>query len=186
MRSMPSPISSTVFVMAGVFVLGSSIPGRLASAYAESFSAKTGAWEMTHTTLSTGTLIPPDVLAKMPPDRRKQFEESMKARSGKPRTFSTKECITKEDLDQNRMIKDNEDEEEGVQCTTNVTLKTVGKLIMDRTCPAPRSSMSHITFEAPTPATITGIIDITRPGSGKVHVDIKGRWLSASCAGIKD
>ena len=186
MRSMPSPFSSTVFVLAGVLVLGSSIPGRLVSAHAESFSAKTGTWEMTHTTLSTGTLIPPDVLAQMPPDRRNRFEESMKARSGKPRTFSTKECITKEDLDQNRMIKDNEDEEDGVQCTTTVALKSAGKLIMDRTCPAPRSSKSHITFEAPTPETITGIIDITRPGSGKVHVDIKGRWLSASCAGVKD
>lgn len=186
MSNMQSPISRALFVMTGVFTLGSSIPGQLTSAHAESLNAKTGAWEMTHTTISTGTLIPPDVLAKMPPDRRTQIEESMKARSGKPTTFSTKECITKDDLDQNRMIKDNEDEEEGVQCTTKVTVKSAGKLVMDRTCPAPRSSTSHITFEAQTPEAVTGVIDITRPGSGKVHVDIKGRWLSASCQGIKD
>jgi hypothetical protein len=30
-------------------------------------------------------------------------------------------------------------------------------------------------------------MDMVQGGSaGKVHVDIKGRWLGASCAGIKD
>jgi hypothetical protein len=30
-------------------------------------------------------------------------------------------------------------------------------------------------------------IDMVHAGaSGKVHIDLKGRWLGASCAGIKD
>lgn len=52
--------------------------------------------------------------------------------------------------------------------------------------PAPRASTSQMTMEAKTPETIIGSIDMTRAGSGKVHVDIKGRWLGASCAEIKD
>jgi Protein of unknown function (DUF3617) len=156
-------------------------------AVAESLNAKLGAWEITSTSTSSGTLIPPDVLATMPPERRAQIEASMKARSGKPQSFTTKECLTKEDLDLNRVIKEGEEEEEeGLQCTTKVISRSASKLVMERTCPAPRPSTSHSTFEAKTPESLTGNIDITRPGSGKVHVDIKGRWLGASCAGIED
>ncbi len=64
-------------------------------AQAESFNAKPGAWEMTFSGLSTGTMIPPDVLAKMPPEQRARIEQSMQARSGKPGSRSTKSCITK-------------------------------------------------------------------------------------------
>ncbi len=57
----------------------------------------------------------------------------------------------------------------------------------DRT-DVPSASRLHIPYglEAKTPETIVGSIDLTRAGSGKVHVDIKGRWLGASCAEIKD
>ncbi len=41
-------------------------------------------------------------------------------------------------------------------------------------------------IEAETPESIVGSIDIVQSGGGKVHGNIKGRWLGASCAGIKD
>lgn len=155
------------------------------AALADSLNAKLGAWEMTSTSTTSGTLIPPDTLAQMPPERRAQVEAAMKARSGKPHSFTTKECLTKEDLDLNRILKD-EDEDEGLQCTTKVMSKSSSKLVMERTCPAPRASTTHSSFEAKSPDTIAGSIDMIRAGAGKVHVDIKGRWLGASCAGIKD
>lgn len=161
------------------------LPTIIPDVFADSFNAKLGAWEMTSTSTTSGTLIPPDVLAQMPPERRAQVETSMKARSGKPHSFTTKECFTKEDLDHNRILKD-EDEEEGLQCTTKVTSKSSSKLVMERTCPAPHASTTHSSFEAKSPDTIAGTIDVTRAGTGKVHVDIKGRWLGASCAGIKN
>jgi hypothetical protein len=156
-------------------------------ALADSFNAKLGAWDISTTTQSTGTLVPPDLLAKMPPERRAQFEASMKARSGKPQTFSTQECLTKEDLDQNRIIEQEEEEEEdGVQCKTTVVSKSSSKLVLERTCPAPHPFTSHSTFEAKSPETLVGSVDITRPGSGKIHVDIKGRWVGASCENINE
>ena len=82
------------------------------SAGAESFNAKPGAWELNFTTLTTGMLIPPDVLAKMPPEQRAKIEQSMQARSGKPRTHASKTCVTQEDLDQNRIIKKEEEKED--------------------------------------------------------------------------
>ena len=161
------------------------IPGMATPALADSFNAKPGAWEMSVTTLASGSLIPPDVLAKLPPEQRAKIEQSMQARSGKPMTHASKECVTQEDLDQNRMIKE-ENEEDGPQCTTTVISKSSSKLVIERTCPAPRASTSQMAMEAKTPETIVGSIDMTRAGSGKVHVDIKGHWLGASCAEIKD
>ncbi len=98
------------------------LPWPTSEAQAESFNAKPGAWEMTYTGLSTGTLIPPDVLAKMPPEQRARIEQSMQASSDKPSTHATKSCITKEDLDQNRIIKEEEDENEP-GCATKVVSK---------------------------------------------------------------
>lgn len=154
-------------------------------ARADSFNAKPGAWEMTFTSQTTGTMIPPDVLNKMPPEQRAKIEQSMKARAAKPITHTSKNCITKEDLNQNRMIKD-EHEDEEMQCMTKVISKSSTKLVLERACSAPHPGTSQIAMEATTPESIMGNIDITRTGSGKVHVEFKGRWLSASCAGIKD
>ena len=154
-------------------------------AQAESFNAKPGAWEMTFSGLSTGTMIPPDVLAKMPPEQRARIEQSMQARSGKPGSRSTKSCITKEDLDQNRIIKEEEDEDEP-GCATKVVSKSPRKMVLERSCPSPRPSISRMTMEAKTPETLAATIDMDRAGSGTVHIDIQGRWLGTSCAGNAD
>ena len=157
------------------------------SAIAESFNAKPGAWEMSTTTLTSGLLIPPDMLAKMPPEQRAKFEQSMRARSEKPMTHTSKSCVTQEDLDQNRIIKEEEEKKEGgLQCASKVISKSSSTLVIERTCPAPRASTAKMMMEAKTPESIVGTIDMTRAESGKVHVDIKGRWLGASCAGITD
>ena len=137
--------------------------------------------------LTSGSLIPPDLLAKMPPEQRAKFEQSMQARSGKPMTHMSKTCVTQEDLDQNRIIKEEEEEKaDGLQCASKVISKSSSKLVIERTCPAPRASTAKMAMEAKTPETIVGSIDMTRAGSGKVHVDIKGRWLGARCAEITD
>ena len=95
--------SSVMLIILGI-VHTPIIPGMATSALAESFNAKPGAWEMSITTLTAGTLIPPDVLAKMPPEQRAKFEQSMQARSGKPMTHTSKGCVTQEDLDQDRIL----------------------------------------------------------------------------------
>jgi len=185
MTRMVWALSSSVILTVVGLIPHPIIPGMASPALADSFNAKPGAWEMTLTTLTAGMLIPPDVLAKMPPDQRAKLEQSMQARSGKPTTHVSMECVTQNDLDQNRMIKE-ENEKDGLQCTTKVISKSSSKLVIERTCPAPRASTSQMAMEAKTPESIVGSIDMTRAESGKVHVDIKGRWLNASCAEIKD
>jgi hypothetical protein len=175
---------TVVLTVVGLIPIGFS--HRMTSfALADSLDVKPGAWDMSITTLTSGSLIPPDLLAKMPQEQRAKFEQSMQARSGKPMNHTSKECVTQEDLDQDRMLKEQHEDGE-LQCTTRVVSRSSRKLVIERTCPAPRASTSQMTMEAKTPETIVGSIDMTRAGSGKVHVDIKGRWLGASCAEIKD
>lgn len=153
-------------------------------AQADSFNAKPGAWEMTFTTQSSGMLIPPDALAAMPPEQRAKIEQSMQARSGKSKTHTVKTCLTKEDLNQHRIIKESEDDEPG--CKTDVISKSATKLVLERICPSPHASTSHMTVEAQTTESLTGSMDTDRPRAGKVHLDFKSRWIGASCSGIAE
>lgn len=151
-------------------------------ALADSFNAKPGAWEITTTTLTKGMLIPAEALANMPPARRAQVEKTMQARAGKPSTHVTKSCVTKTDLDQDRVLKSDDEKD----CKKKIVSKSASKLEYEQACAAPNASKSTVKVEAKTPESIAASMDMVRGGDGgKIHVDIKGRWLGNSCAGIK-
>lgn len=153
------------------------------NAWADSLNVKTGAWEMTHSTQLSGSTIPPDVLAKLPPERRAKIEASMKARAGKTTTHVTQQCLTQKELDEDRIIK--EEDEGSFKCAHHVITKSSSKLVVERTCPEPRASTTHLSVEAKTSETIVASVDRTT-ASGKVHMDMQGKWIGASCDGIKE
>ena len=172
-------IARTLVTIAVVLAVGTPLP-----TFAASFNAKPGAWQMSMSTLIAGSPIPPETLANMPPEKRAKMEEAMKARAGKPITITHKTCLTQEQLDQDRIIQSVKDER---QCTRTVVSKSATKLVLEQTCPAPRASTAQMTIAAPTPETLTASVDMLRADAkGKVHLDISGRWLTESCAGIKD
>jgi hypothetical protein len=151
--------------------------------FAASFNAKPGAWEITTTTLTTGMMIPAEALANMPPAQRAKIEKSMQARSGKPSTHVTKNCVTQKKLDQDSMIASDDEE----HCKKKIITKSASKIVYEQTCAAPNASRSTVKVEAMTPESIAASMNMVQGGGGgKIHVDIKGRWLGASCAGIKD
>jgi len=155
-------------------------------AQADTFNARPGAWEMTTTTVITGMPIPAEQLAQMKPEQRAKMEAAMKARAAQPRSHTYRQCVTQKDLDQSRMLKPEGDGEED-KCTRKVVSKTPARMVVEQACPAPNASTSKMTFEAPTPEKMVASIDMARGGAnGKIHVDISGHWLGASCAGIKD
>lgn len=183
MTRMPWALGLFLLTMVLGLTPGPIIPQMASCALADSFNAKPGAWEMTTTTLVTSMPVPPDVLAKMPPEQRAKFEAAMQARAGQTKPHVGTSCVTQKELDQDRMFKsDGED-----QCTKKIISKSANRLVLEKTCPAPRASTSQMTMEAKTPESIVASIDMVRGGAGgKVHVDIKGHWLGASCAGVKD
>ena len=151
-------------------------------AFADSINVKVGAWEMTATTLMTGITVPAEALASVPPDQRAKMEEALQAYAGKPNVHVAKTCVTKEDLDQDRLLKLDEEN----QCKRNIISKSASKIVFEQTCEAPGPSRSTVVIEARTSESIAATMDMVQAdGSGKVHVDINGRWLGTSCEGIK-
>ncbi len=59
--------SSVMRIVLGI-ILAPLITGITPFALADSFNAKPCAWEIRLTTIESGPLIPPDALAKMPPE----------------------------------------------------------------------------------------------------------------------
>jgi hypothetical protein len=91
---------------------------------------KEGLWEVTTTHSMSGMPaapnIPPDALAKLPPDQRAKIEAMM---SGRQSTDVRKECVTKEKLAKNLMFsKDRGD------CSRTVVNSTGSKLELKIHC----------------------------------------------------
>ena len=169
----------TVIMIAVALAAG--IPLRTLAA---SFNAKPGAWQVSMTTLVVGNPLPPEALASMPPEKRARVEEAMKARAGKPVTITHKACVSLEDLDQDRIIQADKNDN---QCTRKVLSKSASRLVMEQTCPEPHASTTQMTIEAKTPEALSAnIVRVRGDGKGKVTVDVKGFWLGPDCAGIKD
>ena len=156
------------------------LPTQTPGAHAESFNIKPGAWEI----VVSGMQAPPELSAKMTPAQRAQMEQMMKARDSKPHPS----CITKDDLSQDRIIKEMEDEDEdpAVQCKVKVLSKSSTKLVLDQLCPSSPSSTTHFTIEAKTPESIVAIGDRSESGSGKRRITIKGKWIGPSCDGLDE
>ena len=99
-------------------------------------NVKEGLWEMTVTHSMSGMPampdIPPDVLAKMPPEQRARMEAMMK---GGPSTDVRKECITKEKLAKNSAFSNNRGD-----CTRTVVNSTGSKLEVKIHCEEKQAS----------------------------------------------
>lgn len=165
-----------VALLAGLGVAGT------AARAAEVLDVKTGAWEMTSVTVATGQKVPPEALEGLPAAQRAELERQMKATDGKPVTHTSKECLTKKDLDEAQILK--EDEDEGVACTTRIVSRSARKLVAEKTCPAPAASKSKLVFEAQGRERMTGAFEMERADGARVKAEVKGRWLGASCEGL--
>lgn len=137
---------------------------------------KTGAWEVTTKTLIEGLLIPQAAMANMPAAQRARMEEAMRARSGKVNTMTEQSCVTQQDLDRGFL-----DKSEQENCTRKVITQSARHLELEETCGAPEPSVGHFKYDATSTENFTGVIDMTRDQGTKVHVEMSGQWLGATC-----
>lgn len=164
------------------FAVGAVIAMAPLSSRAESFDVKTGSWEVTTTTAVEGMPVPKKVLDDMPPVQRAKMEQMMRARAAKPQTHTVRQCLTKEDLDRSRLhTSDNP------KCASNVISQSARRLEAEVTCPPPEASKMHLKYDAISVESFVGSMDRVQGEGGKIHVDVKGRWLAAVCKkGIDD
>jgi len=145
------------------------------AAHAEALEIKTGAWEVTENTAMSGMPIPKEALDKMPAEQRARVEASMHARAGSGKPHTIRSCVTQQDLDRGQLMRSEEP-----NCKCKVITQNARHLEMEEVCTGPEPSQAHFKFDATSNERYTGSIDMTR-GDGKVHVDMSGHWVGATC-----
>ena len=170
-------VARSVFKCIVAFALATAL-----AALADSLNLKVGAWETTTTTTITGMPVPAAALENLTATQRAGIEKAMQARALKAVTIVTKSCFTQKDLDEDHMLKSDNER----QCSKKILSKSANKIVFEQTCPAPNAAASTVTMETASPESMLMNVDVLQGGAqGKVHLTITGRWLGASCAGIK-
>jgi hypothetical protein len=149
-------------------------------------NVKEGLWEVTVTHSMSGMPampnIPPDALAKMPPDQRARVEAMM---NGQPSTDVRKECITKEKLEKHSAFSANRGD-----CTRTIVSSTGSKLELKFHCEEKQSS-SDGTFlmEAIGSDNVKGTMhSVVKTSSGKtMNMDftITSKYLGPACGDVQ-
>ena len=159
------------------------------AAMADKINVKTGLWEMTTATEMNGAaakmpVIPPDVLAKMPPEQRARMEQMMKNSPGAgehKRQF----CVTEKDLE--RGFEPQQDQYRSCKRTSLKVTGTSQEMHME--CNGNKYQGTGVMkMNTPDRETLVGTMEMnmtdgTHPMSMKVHMT--GKWLSANCGSVK-
>jgi hypothetical protein len=147
---------------------------------------KQGLWEMTVTHSMTGMpAIPPDTLAKMPPEQRAHVEAAMKQSGmGGPTADVHKECVTREKLDKQSAFSDNRKE-----CTRTVLNSTGSKLEIKVHCEEKQSSTdATLLLEAVSFDTVKGSMQSVTNTTGRtmnMNFTFSSRYLGPACGDVK-
>jgi Protein of unknown function (DUF3617) len=150
-------------------------------------NVKLGLWEMTMTSSMTGMpampAIPPDVLAKMPPEQRARMEAVTKqGGTGGPTVI--KQCVTKEKLDKNSAFNPNRGE-----CTHTVVSSGASKLEMKFHCQEKQSSTDvTVLVEAIGSDNVKGTMHGVINSDGKtmnMNSTFSSKYLGPACGDVK-
>jgi len=151
---------------------------------AEPLNIKPGLWEMSTTTQMSGAMMPPDLLARMPPEQRARIEATLKQHGvgagAHPNT--TKTCVTKEDLLRGSV---HAEKEQDKSCQYRVGTQTATHMETHFHCAGNPPRDGEMKMEAVSPEEFKGAIQMTTP-NGKVNVTLNGHWLGAACGKDKD
>jgi len=149
-------------------------------------NVKEGLWEVTVTHSMTGMPatgnIPPDALAKMPPEQRARVEAMMK---GGPSTDVRRECVTKEKLEKHSAFSANRED-----CTRTVVSSTGRKLEMKVHCEEKQSSTDgQFVIETIDSVTVKGtnhVVSNTSSGhTMTMDFTFSSKYLGPDCGDVK-
>lgn len=150
---------------------------------AEPLNIKPGLWEMSTTTQMSGAMMPPDILARMPPEQRARMEAMLKQRGVGPgaKPNINKTCVTREDLLRGSVRAEREQDK---NCQYRVVTQTATHMETHFHCTGDPARDGEMKMEAVSPDEFKGAIQVSTP-NGKVNVMLHGHWLGA-CSKEKD
>jgi hypothetical protein len=158
---------------------------------------KTGEWEYTVTTQTTGMpqaahaqmpSIPPEQLAKIPPEQRAKIEAALKQAgamaSGKPMTTTSKSCIRKEDLA--KMIP-NSNKDQSCKVTLVSSSGTRQELKMDCESNGGKQTGTVVVEALNSESTKFNLQLAANQDGHTMNMSVNGtsKWLGATCTDAK-
>lgn len=160
--------------------------GTALAAAGQSFDIRTGLWEMSVVTETSGK--PPmsdEEMQKLTPRQRAAIEKAIGANKG-PRTRVVKSCVTQEKLDRDNVF---ESAEAGMTCSNKRLTRTRTDATGNITCSNGVRRMSEeFSFHARDREHVVGTFHLIR-SEGANTMSIKGKqsghWVSAACGAIK-
>jgi hypothetical protein len=152
----------------------------------QSLNIKPGLWESTRTIKRTGALpIPAEMLNRLTPEQRARMEERMKANSAAhTNTTTEKHCITKEDLEKDRLKL-----ADAKECTATVLNSTSTSVKAKLVCDIEgMHATGTLELVAADPEHLNGSSQSTINGEGHT-MSVEGawtsKWLGSSCGNVK-
>ncbi|HEV2201893.1 MAG TPA: DUF3617 domain-containing protein [Bryobacteraceae bacterium] len=142
---------------------------------------KTGEWEATVTSDSSGQIpVPQALLDKMTPEQRAKMEAALKARAT-PRTNVHKQCVKKEDLG-----KPFGNDEERKSCKQNIVTSSSTRQEIHMDCEIGGGKQSGtFKLEAVDSGTVKGTLEMTASNGGRtmnVNSAFSAKWLGPVCS----
>jgi hypothetical protein len=147
---------------------------------------KTGTWETTMTTGTSGALpIPPEALARLTPEQRAKMEAVLGARANQaPRSITSRSCLKKEDIE--KPLAFNNDQK---ACKPTIVSSSRTKTEVQVDCSQNQvKSTGTVTVEALNSETvkITSQMAMTN-GGNTMNMTMNGtsKWIGSACTDAK-
>jgi Protein of unknown function (DUF3617) len=151
----------------------------------QKINVKTGLWEMTMKMAMSGMpAIPPEALAKMPPEQRARIE-AMTNGSGGGTTHTSQSCVTEKDLE--RGIDPQTDKQQNCKVVSSTV--TSSSMEMHMACDGPQVKGTGVMKMAVSNREqVEGDMKMDMVSNGRpinMTTHISGKWLSADCGSVK-
>src|SRR5512139_258282 len=149
---------------------------------ADALQVKTGLWETTTVTTSSGFSLPAEAAANMPPARRAQMEQMMKQMGSRgPQTSRERSCVTDKDLKEGAFRGASGNDQQNCKYT-QVSATPRHQEITFQCSSEGHSGTGRLVIDAIDSTHIRGTIDV-KSDAVSMNIKLTGQWLSASCAG---
>jgi hypothetical protein len=138
-----------------------------------------GLWEVTTEMKQGRTTLPRNVLDRMTPEDRKDYEENLRKSASIPKVRSTRICVTPEDLKAgvfNALLKAPE-----TPCKYRVKSGTATHQDVDLKCQGNGGPyLRHVTLDADSRESLRSIL-VAPNGDLPTIIEMNGKWLRSSC-----